>query len=131
MHTPGDASCVCVPLLVRATALAPLCLGSPPPPPCVLPGPVCAHTLLARALPVQADRDILEHIVYDYNDTEMMEALRPSIEEAQPVQSQELALDYIGGWAGKVRLVTRQLRRRVEPGGTRSADKAHADVKQL
>ena len=44
----------------------------------------------------QADRDILEHIVYDYNDTEMMEALRPSIEEAQPVQSQELALDYIG-----------------------------------
>lgn len=26
----------------------------------------------------------------------MMEALRPSIEEAQPVQSQELALDYIG-----------------------------------
>jgi hypothetical protein len=51
--------------------------------------------------PAQADRDILEHIVYDYNDTEMMEALRPSIEEAQPVQSQELALDYIGecvGW---------------------------------
>lgn len=34
--------------------------------------------------------------MYDYNDTEMMEALRPSIEEAQPVQSQELALDYIG-----------------------------------
>lgn len=45
---------------------------------------------------LQADRDILEHIVYDYEDTEMMEALRPSIEEAQPVQSQELALDYIG-----------------------------------
>jgi DNA-directed RNA polymerase II subunit RPB2 len=46
---------------------------------------------------LQADRDILEHIVYDYNDTEMMEALRPSIEEAQPVQTQEMALDYIGG----------------------------------
>ena len=28
--------------------------------------------------------------------TDMMEALRPSIEEAQPVQTQELALDYIG-----------------------------------
>jgi len=37
--------------------------------------------------------------VYDYNDEEMMEALRPSIEEAQPVQSQELALDYIGACA--------------------------------
>lgn len=45
---------------------------------------------------LQADKDILEHIVYDFNDTEMMEGLRPSIEEAQPVQSQELALDYIG-----------------------------------
>ncbi|KAF5833422.1 RNA polymerase II second largest subunit [Dunaliella salina] len=52
--------------------------------------------ILFRALGFVADRDILEHIVYDYNDTEMMEALRPSIEEAQPVQSQELALDYIG-----------------------------------
>ena len=36
----------------------------------------------------QADKDILEHIVYDFNDTEMMEALRPSIEEAFPIQSQ-------------------------------------------
>ena len=38
--------------------------------------------------PVQADKDILEHIVYDFGDTEMMEALRPSLEEAQPIQSQ-------------------------------------------
>lgn len=36
----------------------------------------------------QADKDILEHIVYDFNDTAMMEALRPSIEEAFPIQSQ-------------------------------------------
>jgi hypothetical protein len=34
--------------------------------------------------------------VYDFNDAEMMNALRASIEEAQPVQSQEMALDYIG-----------------------------------
>lgn len=34
--------------------------------------------------------------MYTFSDTEMMNALRPSIEEAQPVQSQELALDYIG-----------------------------------
>ena len=43
-----------------------------------------------RALGFVADRDILEHIVYDLGDTEMMEALRPSIEEAFPIQSQEV-----------------------------------------
>ena len=42
-----------------------------------------------RALGFVADRDILEHIVYDFEDTEMMEALRPSIEEALPINSQE------------------------------------------
>lgn len=50
----------------------------------------------------QSDRDILEHIVYDFNDHEMMEALRPSIEEAQPIHSQQLALDYIGKRASQV-----------------------------
>ncbi|KAK9805346.1 hypothetical protein WJX73_004503 [Symbiochloris irregularis] len=49
-----------------------------------------------RALGFVADRDILEHIVYDFGDTEMLEALRPSIEEAYPIQSQEVALDFIG-----------------------------------
>lgn len=43
-----------------------------------------------RALGFVADRDILEHIVYDFGDTEMMEALRPSIEEALPINSQEV-----------------------------------------
>lgn len=41
-----------------------------------------------ESCPHQADRDILEHIVYDFGDTAMMEALRPSIEEAFPIQSQ-------------------------------------------
>lgn len=36
------------------------------------------------------------------NDHEMMEALRPSIEEAQPIHSQQLALDYIGKRASQV-----------------------------
>ncbi|KAG7673734.1 hypothetical protein Ndes2437B_g01899 [Nannochloris sp. 'desiccata'] len=52
--------------------------------------------ILFRALGFVADRDILEHIVYDFADNEMLEALRPSIEEAFPIQSQEVALDYIG-----------------------------------
>jgi DNA-directed RNA polymerase II subunit RPB2 len=49
-----------------------------------------------RALGFVADRDILEHVVHDFADAEMLEALRPSIEEAFPIQSQEVALDYIG-----------------------------------
>ena len=42
----------------------------------------------SRHIGLQADKDVLEHIVYDFNDTEMLEALRPSLEEAQPIQSQ-------------------------------------------
>jgi len=42
--------------------------------------------------------------VYDFSDHEMMEALRPSIEEAQPIHSQNLALDYIGKRASQVTL---------------------------
>jgi DNA-directed RNA polymerase II subunit RPB2 len=58
-----------------------------------------------RCCCMQSDRDILEHIVYDFGDHEMMEALRPSIEEAQPINSQQLALDYIGKRASQVRYV--------------------------
>jgi DNA-directed RNA polymerase II subunit RPB2 len=49
-----------------------------------------------RALGFVADKDILEHVVYDFDDHEMMELLRPSIEEAFVIQSQAIALDYIG-----------------------------------
>ncbi|GMH42706.1 hypothetical protein BSKO_10625 [Bryopsis sp. KO-2023] len=49
-----------------------------------------------RALGFVADKDILEHIVFDFEDTELMEALRPSIEEAEPIKDQQVALDFIG-----------------------------------
>lgn len=49
-----------------------------------------------RALGFVSDKDILEHIVYDFNDTEMIDLLRPSLEEAFVIQSQEVALDFIG-----------------------------------
>lgn len=52
--------------------------------------------IVFRALGFVTDRDILEHIVYDFGDNAMLEALRPSIEEAFPIQTQEVALDYIG-----------------------------------
>eukprot|EP00741_Cyanophora_paradoxa_P010476 tig00000158_g10129.t1 len=49
-----------------------------------------------RALGFRADRDILEHICYDFHDHQMMELLRPSLEEGFLIQTQEVALDYIG-----------------------------------
>mmetsp|Transcript_29013 Transcript_29013/g.40059 ORF Transcript_29013/g.40059 Transcript_29013/m.40059 type:complete len:1018 (+) Transcript_29013:3-3056(+) len=52
--------------------------------------------IVFRALGFVADKDILEHIVYDFGDTAMMEMLRPSLEEAFVIQNQQVALDYIG-----------------------------------
>ena len=49
-----------------------------------------------RALGFVADKDILDHIVFDYGDLSLLEILRPSLEKSQPIQSQEVALDYIG-----------------------------------
>jgi DNA-directed RNA polymerase II subunit RPB2 len=52
--------------------------------------------IIFRALGFISDRDILGHVVYDFEDTEMMERFRPSLEEASPIQNQSVALDYIG-----------------------------------
>ncbi|GJM86747.1 hypothetical protein PR202_ga02637 [Eleusine coracana subsp. coracana] len=52
--------------------------------------------IVFRALGFVADKDILEHICYDFSDTQMMELLRPSLEEAFVIQNQQVALDYIG-----------------------------------
>ncbi|KAI7821137.1 DNA-directed RNA polymerase II subunit RPB2 [Kickxella alabastrina] len=48
-----------------------------------------------RALGMVTAKDILEHIAYDVNDTQMMEMLRPSVEEAFVIQDRDVALDYI------------------------------------
>jgi DNA-directed RNA polymerase II subunit RPB2 len=52
--------------------------------------------ILFRALGFVADRDILDHILFDYNDTSILELLRPSLEEAFEIQTQDVALDFIG-----------------------------------
>lgn len=44
-----------------------------------------------RALGFTADKDILEHICYDFNDPAMMELLRPSLEEAAAINDQEVS----------------------------------------
>ncbi|PRT53034.1 DNA-directed RNA polymerase II subunit RPB2 [Wickerhamiella sorbophila] len=52
--------------------------------------------LVFRALGVVPDGDILEHICYDQTDWQMLEALKPCIEEGFFVQDRQVALDYIG-----------------------------------
>ncbi|KAL2887920.1 DNA-directed RNA polymerase II subunit RPB2 [Ceratocystis lukuohia] len=52
--------------------------------------------IVFRAFGVVSDEDILNHICYDRNDTQMLEMLRPCIEEAFVIQDREVALDYIG-----------------------------------
>jgi len=52
--------------------------------------------IVFRALGFVSDRDILEHIVYDFDDPDMMEMVKPSIDEAFVIQEEAVALDFIG-----------------------------------
>ncbi|KAJ3363078.1 DNA-dependent RNA polymerase II [Allomyces arbusculus] len=52
--------------------------------------------VLFRALGLVADRDILERICYDFSDDQMLEMLKPSIDNAFTIQEREVALDFIG-----------------------------------
>lgn len=52
--------------------------------------------IVFRALGFVADRDILEHIIYDFDDPEMMEMVKPSLDEAFVIQEQNVALNFIG-----------------------------------
>ncbi len=49
-----------------------------------------------RALGFIADKDVIEHIVYDFRDSDMMDRFRPSLEEAKPIKNKATAQDYIG-----------------------------------
>ena len=49
-----------------------------------------------RALGFESDRDILEHVVYDFEDQEMMERIKPSLDEAFVIQDRNVALSFIG-----------------------------------
>ena len=51
--------------------------------------------IVFRALGVVSDEDILNHICFDRNDTQMLEMLRPCLEEAFVIQNRETALDFI------------------------------------
>uniref|UniRef100_A0AC35U9I0 DNA-directed RNA polymerase subunit beta n=1 Tax=Rhabditophanes sp. KR3021 TaxID=114890 RepID=A0AC35U9I0_9BILA len=57
--------------------------------------------IVFRALGFVNDRDILEHIIYDFNDPEMMEMVKPSLDEAFVIQDQDVALNFIGARGAK------------------------------
>lgn len=52
--------------------------------------------IVFRALNVISDKDVLDHIVYDRNDRELFEMMKPCLQEASPFQDQEVAMDWIG-----------------------------------
>jgi DNA-directed RNA polymerase II subunit RPB2 len=49
-----------------------------------------------RALGLISDKDVLEHIVYDFSDSEMMDRFRPSLEFGRHIRTELEALDFIG-----------------------------------
>jgi len=57
--------------------------------------------IVFRALGFVADRDILEHIIYDFDDPELMEMVKPSLDEAFVIQEQSVALNFIGSRGAK------------------------------
>lgn len=63
-----------------------------------------------RALGVVSDEDILNHICYDRSDTQMLEMLKPCIEEAFVIQDREVALDYIAKRANNAQAANMQAR---------------------
>ncbi|SOS76332.1 DNA-directed RNA polymerase II subunit RPB2, putative [Plasmodium sp. gorilla clade G1] len=52
--------------------------------------------ILFRALGCTSDRDILQRIVYDFNDKLMINALRETLEECIEYPTQDVCLDFIG-----------------------------------
>lgn len=64
--------------------------------------------IVFRALGLLSDREILERIVYDFEDDELLEKLKPCILEAFHIQSQEEALDHIGKRGKSVGLTREQ-----------------------
>ncbi|KAA8498746.1 DNA-directed RNA polymerase II subunit 2 [Porphyridium purpureum] len=52
--------------------------------------------ILFRALGMKSDSDMMSYICYAMDDNDMMNMLKPSIEEASMIGDERLALDYIG-----------------------------------
>lgn len=62
--------------------------------------PYCKYeipiTVFFRALGILSDKEIIERICYGFDDDEMVNAMRPSIEDGSNITTREQALDIIG-----------------------------------
>eukprot|EP00922_Rhytidocystis_sp_ex-Travisia-forbesii_P064504 GHVS01095837.1.p1 GENE.GHVS01095837.1~~GHVS01095837.1.p1 ORF type:complete len:1128 (-),score=165.84 GHVS01095837.1:90-3473(-) len=52
--------------------------------------------ILFRALGCVGDKDVLQRIVYDFDEKAMLNLMKPSLDEASDFMSQEMCLDFIG-----------------------------------
>lgn len=52
--------------------------------------------IVFRALGCTNDKEVMSHICYDFKDDELMMAVVPSIQDVDVINTEELALDYIG-----------------------------------
>ncbi|OTA90419.1 hypothetical protein M434DRAFT_78013 [Hypoxylon sp. CO27-5] len=66
--------------------------------------------IVFRALGVVSDEEILNHICYDRTDSQMLEKLRPCIEDSFLIQDREVALDFIGKRGNQTHNVARDRR---------------------
>ena len=55
--------------------------------------------LVFRAMGMHNDRQVVTHVVYDLEDTELVDAFRPSLVEAGPITTTDAARDYIAARA--------------------------------
>jgi len=66
--------------------------------------------IVFRALGVVSDEDILNHICFDRNDSQMLEMLRPCLEEAFVIQNTETALDFIAKRANQRGVLSKRIK---------------------
>jgi DNA-directed RNA polymerase II subunit RPB2 len=66
--------------------------------------------VLFRALGFHNDRQVISHIVYDLADNDMVEAVRPSVEEARAITSTDAARNFIGKRAQNMQETARDAR---------------------
>jgi len=85
--------------------------------------------IIFRALGFVADRDIIEHVVYNLTDGEMMDLFRPSLEESFVIQRQDVALDFIGR-RGSAKDVTKEDRIRYAAGILQKEVLPHVGVEE-
>ena len=52
--------------------------------------------IVFRALGFHNDRQVMAHVAYDFEDSELLEAFRPSLEESRPISTVDAARDFIG-----------------------------------